>query len=42
MCPQNVQQLVTKGDKKSMQLIDPFIKPHAYNDLLPDCDDKPR
>ena len=35
MCPQNMQQLVTKQDDENMQLIDPFIKPHAYfNQIL--------
>ena len=43
MCPQNMQQLVTKQDDKSMQLIiDPFIKPHAYhNNHLSDLDSEP-
>ena len=42
MCPQNMQQLVTKQDEKSMELIDPFIKSHAYhNNLLSDLDSEP-
>ena len=39
MYPQNMQQLVTKQEEKSMELIDPFIKSHAYhNNLLSDLD----
>ena len=37
-CPQNVQQLVTKCNVKSMELIDPYmIKSYAYhNSVLPE------